>query len=154
MRIVDVPIAVDSLLSEVAAAGHGASCFFLGTVRDVNHGRAVVSVAYDAHRPLAEKVLSEIVAEAEARWGATVAARHRLGRLSVGEASVAVAAGSAHRAEAFAACRHVIEEIKKRLPIWKKESYADGGEAWLDGCGLAERGGAISPAEEEASRAA
>jgi molybdopterin synthase catalytic subunit len=95
-------------------------------------------MTYDGFEPLAAKVLQEIASEAQARWRVRVAAAHRLGRLEVGEASVAVACGSAHRAEAFEACRYVVEEIKRRLPIWKKEHFADGRSEWLEGHALAE----------------
>src|SRR5438105_2970284 len=83
--------------------------------------RRVPAVSYDCFAPLAEKELARIAASAERRWPVRVAAAHRVGRLTVGELSVAVAAGSAHRAEAFEACRFVIDEIKHRLPVWKKE---------------------------------
>ena len=130
------PLDVPALLAAVAEPGRGGNDVFVGTVRDSHDGRAVLAVTYEAFEPLAVKVLAAIAAEAEARHGAKVAAAHRLGRLKVGEASVAIAAGSPHRAEAFAACRDVIEEIKKRLPVWKQEHYVDGDSAWLAGCAL------------------
>ena len=89
---------------------------------------------YDAYIEMAEKTLHAIVAEAEALPGTgRVAAVHRIGELKVGEVSVAIAASAPHRAEAFAACRYVIEEIKKRLPVWKQERYVSGGTQWLPG---------------------
>ena len=109
---------------------------FIGTVRAVHAGRHVRSVSYDCFVPLAEKELARIAARAEKRWPVRVAAAHRTGRLKVGEASVAIAVGSAHRAEAYAACRFVIEEIKLRLPVWKKERYTTGEGRWLAGCAL------------------
>ena len=130
------PLDAESLLSGVSDPAHGAQASFVGIVRDKHEGRDVLAVTYEAFEPLARKVLAEIVAGAENRHGAKVAAAHRLGRLSVGEASVLVAASSPHRAEAFDACREVIEEIKKRLPVWKKEHYAGGDSAWLAGCSL------------------
>jgi molybdopterin synthase catalytic subunit len=130
------------LVAAVQDAAHGAVATFIGTVRESSHDGAnpssVFAMTYDGFEPLAAKVLQEIASEAEARWGVRVAAAHRLGRLEVGEASVAVACGSAHRSEAFDACRYVIEEIKRRLPVWKKEHFADGRTAWLEGHALAE----------------
>ena len=120
---------------------HGAQVVFLGVVRDHNHGRAVTSMSYDAFEPLAERILAEIAHEASA--GVTdVLVVHRIGRLTVGEASVLVVTSAPHRAEAYQASRHVIEEIKKRVPIWKQETYADGESAWLSGhalCGHSDR---------------
>ncbi len=123
----------------VASRKHGAVASFVGTVRSPHAGRAVTAVSYDCFVPLAVKELARIKAAAERRWPVTVAVAHRTGRLKVGEASVAIAAGSGHRAEAFAACRFVIEEIKHRLPVWKKEHYARGDGRWLPGCALGRR---------------
>ena len=81
---------------------------------------------------MVEAECARIVAEAASRWQVAVALRHRIGRLEIGDAAVAVAAASAHRDEAFVACRHVIEELKRRVPIWKREVYADGSEQWVD----------------------
>lgn len=126
-----------ALAAFASASGHGAVASFIGTVRDLHEGRAVEGVTYDAFEPLAAKTLDAIAAQAAERFGAKVAVEHRLGRLEVGELSVAIAAGSTHRAEAFDACRWVIEEIKHRLPVWKQEHYAGGGSSWLEGCSLA-----------------
>lgn len=128
------PITAETVLRHVGDDGDGAVCVFLGVVRDHNEGRSVRGVAYSAYREMAERVLAEIAAEAAERAGSDrVAVVHRTGELAVGEASVAIAVSSPHRAEAFDACRYVIEEIKKRLPVWKQERYVDGDEAWLDG---------------------
>lgn len=128
------PITAETVLRRVGDDGDGAVCVFLGVVRDHNEGRSVRGVAYSAYREMAERVLAEIAAEAAERAGSDrVAIVHRTGELAVGEASVAIAVSSPHRAEAFDACRYVIEEIKKRLPVWKQERYVDGDEAWLDG---------------------
>lgn len=129
----------DELAMLVAASGHGAEAMFVGVVRDHHEGRDVRAVTYDAFRPLAARTLRQICEEAAQKWPASVACSHRIGRLEVGEASVAIAAGSAHRAEAFEACRYVIEEIKKRLPVWKKEHYVGGDSAWTAGCALEAR---------------
>ncbi len=119
-----------------ADAANGAVASFLGVVRDHHEGRRVVGVTYDGFRPLAEKTLGAIAAEASAKFQASVAVTHRLGRLELREPSVAIACASAHRAQAFDACRYVIEQIKARLPVFKKEHYADGPDAWLAGCSL------------------
>ncbi len=120
------------LARAVASPAHGAIATFVGLVRDHHDGRAVRSLRYSAYEPMAEAVAAEIVAEAEARWPVRVALGHRLGDLAVGDAAVAVAAGSAHREAAFAACRYVIEEVKRRVPIWKLERHPDGSETWVD----------------------
>ncbi len=111
----------------------GALCLFVGVVRDHNAGRRVLHLEYEAYEEMALPLLAEIEAEVRQRWPVSaVRLEHRLGRLEIGEASVAVAVSSPHRAEAFAACRHAIDTLKQRVPIWKKEFYADG-SAWIDG---------------------
>lgn len=138
-RLTTAALDLGPLMKAVSSPRHGAVCSFVGAVRAVHAGRAVRAVEYDAFAPLAEKTLSDIVAAAEKRWPAKVAVRHRLGRLRVGEASVAIAAGSMHRSEAYEACRWTLEEIKHRLPVWKKEHYASGPGRWLPGCALGRR---------------
>jgi molybdopterin synthase catalytic subunit len=135
-KITTRPLDLQALFDEVRDPAHGGQASFVGTVRDNHEGHKVLAVSYEAFEPLAEKILADIAREAGRRHNATVAAAHRLGKLAVGEASVAVAASSMHRAEAFAACREVIEEIKKRLPVWKKEHYEGGESSWLSGCAL------------------
>jgi molybdopterin synthase catalytic subunit len=125
-----------ALSAAVSSPKHGAATAFVGVVRAVHAGRRVKGIEYDCFSPLAEKELARILSEAEKKWPARVEAMHRIGSLRVGEASVAVAAGSMHRAEAFAACRWTIDEIKKRLPVWKKEKYVKGSGRWLPGCTL------------------
>ncbi len=120
----------------VSSPKHGAIASFLGVVRSPHAGRRVAAVSYDCFLPLAEKELARIAAKAEKRWLVRVAVAHRIGRLKVGAASVAIAAGSAHRAQACAACRFVLEEIKLRLPIWKKEHGIKDDARWLTGCAL------------------
>ncbi len=128
------PISAASLAEELAGHGNGAVVCFEGRVRDRNDGRTVRSLHYDAYEAMAEDVLREIAAEAADRHGAgAVAVAHRTGDLVPGDVSVAVAAAAPHRDQAFAAARHAIEEIKRRLPVWKRESYEDGTERWLDG---------------------
>ena len=126
------PIDVPSVSRRVEASGHGAVVAFAGTVRDNALGNQVLYLEYDAYPPLAEKELARIAAEAEARWGVAVAVAHRLGRLEIGECSVAVAVAAPHRAEAFDACRWVMDTLKATVPIWKKEFFA-GGAHWIEG---------------------
>lgn len=134
--VTDHPIRPEELLELAARRGHGATNLFVGAVRDHHEGRAVRAVTYDCFRPLAEKVLGQIASEAASEHQALVAVAHRVGRLEVGEISVAIAASSPHRAQAFDASRAVIEQIKVRLPVWKKEHYVEGESAWLSGCAL------------------
>lgn len=111
----------------------GATASFLGLVRDHNQGRRVHHLVYEAYEPLAERALARIVAEAGDRWpSAVVAIHHRTGRLAIGEASVAIAVASPHRADAFAACRYAIERVKQIVPVWKHE-YFEGGDVWIEG---------------------
>ena len=128
------PITADSVLPLVGGPADGAIDLFLGVVRNHNEGDAVSGMQYEAYAAMAEQTLREIVAEASSQAGVgQVAAVHRIGALRVGEVSVAIAASAPHRAEAFTACRYVIEEIKKRLPVWKQEHYVAGTEKWLAG---------------------
>jgi molybdopterin synthase catalytic subunit len=120
VRIVDTP-------------GNGAIATFLGLVRDHNQGRRVTHLVYEAYDALAERTLALIVDEAREHWPSTILAiHHRTGRLDIGEASVAIAAASPHRADAFAACRYAIERIKQIAPIWKHEHF-EGGAVWIEG---------------------
>ena len=129
-RLVRDPIDVASLAG--ATPEDGAVCLFVGVVRNENQGRAVRRLEYEAYEEMALPLMEEIAAETTRRFPVTeVRLVHRLGRLEIGEASVAVAAASPHRAEAFAACRFAIDALKAKVPIWKKEFYADGSE-WLD----------------------
>jgi molybdopterin synthase catalytic subunit len=126
------PIELAPLVAKVESPERGAIACFLGVVRNHDGDRGVYRLQYSAYGPMAEAECARIVAEAESRWGVAVALRHRTGRLEVGETAVAITAASAHRDEAFAACRWVIEEVKRRVPIWKQEFYADGSVAWVD----------------------
>jgi len=124
------PVALAGLVDD---PGHGAVCTCVGVVRDHHAGRRVTHLVYEAYEPLALKALDRIVAECADAWPtARVAIHHRTGPLSIGEASVIIAAGSPHRADAFAAARYSIERIKQIVPIWKHE-YFDGGTAWVEG---------------------
>jgi molybdopterin synthase catalytic subunit len=134
-RLVREPIDVAALAATTPA--DGALCLFVGVVRNENQGRPVLRLEYEAYEEMALPLLEEIAAETARRFPVTdVRLVHRLGRLEIGEASVAVAVSSPHRAEAFAACRFAIDTLKAKVPIWKRESYADG-SAWLDGPGPA-----------------
>ena len=126
------PIDLTPLIAAVQAPDRGGVASFLGLVRNHHGGRAVLRLDYSAYGPMAEAECARIIAEAEGRWRVAVALRHRVGPLAVGDVAVAAAAASAHREEAFAACRYVIEEVKRRVPIWKREYYADGTEVWVD----------------------
>src|SRR3954471_20009147 len=125
------PIELGALLSEVQDPTRGGIASFLGTVRDHHGGRGVVRLEYSAYGPMAEAECARIVTWAGPRWDCGVALRHRIGTLEVGEAAVAVVAASSHRDAAFAACRYVIEEVKRRVPIWKQEFFADGAVEWV-----------------------
>jgi molybdopterin synthase catalytic subunit len=125
--------ALDPRIAEslVAHRGAGAIATFIGTVRDHGRGRAVTHLEYEAYGPAAELTMAQIGDEIHERWGIDhVAIVHRVGSLSVGEASVVISVATAHRDAAFEACRYAIERIKEIVPIWKKEHYADGA-AWL-----------------------
>src|SRR3989449_10482831 len=125
-----------SLLAEVSSPECGGTCAFLGTVRDGPEEHGVTAIEYSAYEEMVEGELGRIVAEVGERWsGARVALRHRLGVIRTGEASVAIVAAAPHRAQAFEACRYVIEEVKRRVPVWKKELRADGTEVWVDSSG-------------------
>jgi len=126
---------VASVVAEVGGGdGHsGAVVTFLGIVRGENAGRRVRHLDYEAYEPLALRTFRLILDEAAARWpGVRMAVRHRTGRLMPGDTSVAIAAASAHRADAFAACRYAIERVKQIAPIWKREFF-EGGDVWVEG---------------------
>jgi molybdopterin synthase catalytic subunit len=131
--LVDGPIDVTTLTHEVASASNGATVLFVGTVRDVNDGRPVTGMEYSAYKSMAEREMSDIVREASEQYGTSdVVVEHRLGALELGEASVAIAVGHPHRDGAYAASRYVIEQLKRRVPIWKLEHYVDGTREWVD----------------------
>jgi molybdopterin synthase catalytic subunit len=127
------PISPAALLGEVAGPDRGATCLFLGTVRDGPEDGGVTGIEYTAYEAMAGAEVDRILSEARRQWpAARVALRHRLGLVPTEEASIGIAAAAPHRADAFAACRYVIEEVKQRLPIWKKEMRADGTVLWVD----------------------
>jgi molybdopterin synthase catalytic subunit len=128
------PIDISALIAHVSAPSAGATVLFVGTVRDHAPGRnGVTRLEYEAYGEQVVPKIAEIVAEARARWPIiTVAAVHRTGDLAVGEMSVAVAVSSAHRVDAFPAASFIIDELKERAPIWKKEHWPGGAE-WVQG---------------------
>ena len=125
------PIDSAALVRGIARPSDGAVILFEGVVRDHNEGKAVQSIVYEAYLPMAEKEMAAVVdGVRDAYPDVAVAVVHRLGHLVVGDASIAIACASPHRAEAFEACRAVIDRIKKSVPIWKKERGPDG-EEWV-----------------------
>jgi len=133
-QIVGEPILTEDVLRQVEDDGSGAVLLFLGTVRDHAEGRPVERLKYEAYEPMARSVLEEILEDVRDRTDVKhLSAVHRVGELEIGEVSVAIAVSSAHRGSAYEASRLVIEEVKRRLPVWKKERFADGNEAWVAG---------------------
>ncbi|MCC6319494.1 MAG: molybdenum cofactor biosynthesis protein MoaE [Gemmatimonadaceae bacterium] len=131
--LVHEPIDGAALLAEVASHASGASTLFVGTVRDVNDGRSVVGIDYTAYETMAARELASIVSEASTRFETPhVVVVHRLGTLDLGEASVAIAVSHERRAPSMDAARWIIEELKRRVPIWKREHYVDGSREWVD----------------------
>ncbi|MBT3327768.1 MAG: molybdenum cofactor biosynthesis protein MoaE [Gemmatimonadales bacterium] len=127
-------IDTNEVLTRIGSDQDGATLLFLGVVRDHADGRPVSGMRYDAYEEMATPVLLGIAQEAADRTGSDrIAVVHRFGELSIGDVSVAIAVSTPHRAEAYDASRYVIEEIKKRLPVWKKEHYTDGGSEWVAG---------------------
>lgn len=132
IRLTRDPIDSARLVESVRRDGCGAVVLFLGTVRDLTGDRVTVALDYDAYPAMAEKKMAEIEADARSRWPiGDIAMEHRLGRLDVGEVSVAVAVSCPHRAQAFDACRHAIDRLKELVPIWKRENGADGTAEWV-----------------------
>jgi molybdopterin synthase catalytic subunit len=122
-----------ALMAEVQSTEFGAISLFAGTVRDTNDGRSVTAIDYSAYTSMAESELERILAEAQDRFGVmAIVVEHRVGGLALGDVSVAIVAAHVHRAPALDCTRFVIEEIKKRVPIWKREHYADGAREWVD----------------------
>jgi molybdopterin synthase catalytic subunit len=135
LAITHDPLRVESLVDALAPAtgAEGAVVTFVGIVRNHNLDRHVRYLEYEGYEPLAVRAFQRIAGEVGQRWpGARMALHHRVGRLEIGEASVAIAVVSAHRADAFAACRYVIERVKQIVPIWKREFF-EGGDVWIEG---------------------
>ncbi|HYN81123.1 MAG TPA: molybdenum cofactor biosynthesis protein MoaE [Gemmatimonadaceae bacterium] len=131
--IVKAPIDIGGMIQEVADARHGATAIFVGTVRSVNEGREVREIEYTAYEEMAQREMSAILAEAgRANEGAALVAEHRIGLLAVGEASIVIAAAHERRGCALDALRYAIDQMKVRVPIWKRELYSDGSQSWVD----------------------
>lgn len=128
------PLDIGALLQRVGTDGDGAVLLFLGTVRDHNEGRRVDRIVYEGYEPMARELLAALAGQALERFGVTrVAVEHRLGELAVGEASVALAVSSPHRAEAYEASRWLMAELKRTIPVWKEEGFVEGDRAWVPG---------------------
>ena len=140
-KIVEAPIASDALYDEVLKDYNGAVVTFCGVVRNHSGETSTDFLGYDAYKEMAEKKMSEIGDQAKKQWNIEdVAILHRIGRLELGEITVLIAVASPHRAEAFEACRYVIDKLKETVPIWKKE-VGENGEAWVEGPQAAFAGG-------------
>jgi molybdopterin synthase catalytic subunit len=138
-RVIDVA----ALLAEVQDTANGATLVFLGQVRDVNDGRPVAGIEYSAYGEMAERELATIASECASAFGIShLLVEHRLGVLELSETSIAIVVAHPHRAAAYEASRFVIEEVKRRLPIWKREGYVDGSAEWVNAGGVAEQGAA------------
>jgi molybdopterin synthase catalytic subunit len=130
-RLTDGPVNVTAVVVEVVDAEAGAIATFQGTVRAHSRGREVIALEYEAYEDMAEEVMAEIAEEVQGRYDlCRVAITHRTGRVEVGETSVAIAVSAPHRRDALAACAEVIDSLKERVPLWKKELYEGGGE-WI-----------------------
>ena len=131
--LVGRPIDVVAIVAEVMAPANGALSLFIGTVRNVNEGRAVDGIEYNAYAPMAEREMASLAAEAAERFGTDhIVIEHRTGYLALGEASVAIAVAHARRSNAMDATRWIIEALKQRVPIWKLEHYRDGTREWVE----------------------
>lgn len=131
LQIIDEPIDPRAVEAAVSHDGAGAVLSFFGVTRDNFDGRPVSGLHYEAYPEMALGVMAEIAAEAAEKWpGARVAMVHRIGELAVGEVSVVIAASAPHRDKAYQASRYAIDELKARVPIWKKERYTDGAADW------------------------
>ena len=132
MYLTTSPIDLAALLLE-ARSSDGALCLFLGVVRDENEGHRTTAIQYEAYGPMAESEMARIADGLAREFPAVkIGMKHRVGLLSVGDASVAIATVSPHRADAFAACRAAIDRVKTTVPIWKKEFHPDGSSDWVD----------------------
>jgi molybdopterin synthase catalytic subunit len=130
-RVTDKPMHLQELVDFVTDPEAGAIATFIGTTRNNNEGRKVIALDYEAYPEMAEKELTRLGEEARKKWQiCRMAIVHRVGPVQITEPSVMIAVSAAHREAAFAACRFAIEEIKKTVPIWKKEVY-EGGEIWI-----------------------
>jgi molybdopterin synthase catalytic subunit len=133
IQITREPLDRNTLVSAVTDPGAGGIVIFEGVVRDNARGKQVRYLEYDVYQEMAVQQIRDIIIEAETRWAVDrVAVAHRIGRLEIGEASVIIVVATPHRAEAFEACRYIIDTLKTTVPIWKKE-VAMNGEEWVEG---------------------
>jgi molybdopterin synthase catalytic subunit len=134
--LTDQRIDTAALVAEVSREANGATLLFIGTVRDINDGRSVTGIEYSAYRSMAEREMADIVREASDKFATPdIVVEHRLGELAIGDASVAIAVAHPRRGAAYDASRYVIEQLKKRVPIWKLEHYLDGTREWVNASG-------------------
>lgn len=141
--LTDDPLSYTDLIGSVMRPSDGALAFFAGVVRNHHDGKNVQSIVYESYRPMAEREIGRIMEDIRLRYpDVRMAVRHRLGLLVVGEASIVIACSSPHRAEAFAACREIIDRVKQTVPIWKKER-SESGEEWVGWQGGAGNAGSI-----------
>lgn len=146
--VVEAPISAAALRDLVAGPGNGAVCLFEGTVRDHTGEASTAHLEYQAHAAMAARVFADIAAAARLRWSiAAMAIHHRVGRLEIGDVSVAIAVAAEHRAAAFEACRFAIDQLKVSAPVWKKEFGPDG-SYWVEGPTATPVGGGEAPAKD------
>lgn len=139
VALVDQAIDVAALIAEVSDDSCGAASVFLGSVRNVNDGRPVIGIEYSAYGSMATREMAAIAREADEQFGVSrLVIEHRLGTLGLGDVSIAIVAAHAHRAPSLDAMRFVIEQVKQRVPIWKREHYVDGTREWV-GSGIGNR---------------
>jgi molybdopterin synthase catalytic subunit len=130
-RLSDEPLSLDRVVDEVRSDDAGAIATFTGTTRIQSRGRTVTHLEYEAYEGMAEKVMAELGESLASRYDLTaIAIHHRIGRVAIGETSVVIAVSAPHRGDALAACKDAIDELKERVPLWKKEVY-EGGEEWI-----------------------
>ena len=132
--VVAEPIDAARVLGDALSPADGAALLFWGVVREQNEGRAVTQLEYHAYEAMAEREMLRIADEARERWSTgDIRVVHRVGLLQVGEASIAIAVAAPHRGEAYEASRYVIEQVKQRVPVWKREGYVEGDREWVPG---------------------
>jgi molybdopterin synthase catalytic subunit len=138
------PVSLEQLLTEAAAPECGGTCAFVGTVRNGPEEHGVTGIEYSGYEQMVEAEFARVLTEVRERWPAVrIRVQHRLGLVPRGEASIAIAAAAPHRAQAFEACRYVIEAVKQRVPIWKRELREDGTAVWVDPFGHAAATGPV-----------
>jgi len=135
-RLQEAPLPIEPLTAFLHTPAAGGIDVFIGTTRQWTRGRETAALSYECYAGMALNVMKALVREAETQWPILkVALWHRLGPVAIAEASVIIGVATAHRAEAFAACRFLIDRLKEEVPIWKQEHYADGTSEWVQGSG-------------------